>query len=223
MKKFLLIIALSIVSFSESYAQNNWQIKGGFNYSTFRNSSDVKPIYGYFIGIGREWSLKYNLSVAAEINFLTKGGIIKDKPIKPVYFAINQDVYLSNIKCYIGYLEFPLLIKYNLVFAPNTVFKMFLGPVYSIPYIDKSKIIKKKYLYTLEPNKYYDFEYHKDEESNLYIESRCIYNFGLEFKYRFFSFVFYYSLDNRTPISCDSVSEIHKKIDSYFSIVSFYF
>ena len=141
MKKLCMLVSLVFVNtFAQNVADNQVSlgIKGGICISAFTEEY-YKLISGFTIGAYGDLYFLHYLAVSLEIDYLQKGGILKEITPEPSsnnpnpndYFKI--DLYTLN-----EYLEFPVLLKYK--FILNDKFT-FVPPLeYLMPFLYLLKI-----------------------------------------------------------------------------------
>jgi len=227
MKK-LIFVLLTFFSISFAQKENHWFLKGGLVYTTLTPSSDVDPKIGHLVGFGGEAALPYNFLISLEINYLVKGATIEKKPLAPrLYFDNYPDglrVYNHNIHCYITYLEFPFLLKYKLDLDKSISLRIFTGISYSIPLKDYSRLEKRTYQFTHDPDGDYPYEYGQSIEPKFEsYKSGIIYRVGFELLINSFGISLSYGMDSRDEIFCTFVSPIHKNMKNLQLSLTSYF
>lgn len=123
MKKSIIPFYFFLISSSFLFGQKQlgYLIKGGLNYSNITNYAlDNKPILGYNLGVATEILIYDKISIQPEIQFSTQGwslyftdtSFLNNPGFDPAIFPItpNQNRY----KIQLNYLNFPLLLKYNI-------------------------------------------------------------------------------------------------------------
>jgi hypothetical protein len=191
-------------------------IKAGINYSTLRNSdSDFK--LGYTFGIGKEWNVIKKAAIGYEINYTTRGGILKDKPIIG-NLDDYQDVYSHDIHVSVGYIDIPLLLKYSSQIKNDMYIQLYIGPSFSMPISDNSDTKERRFLFYYDPhdpdkyNKIKNIKYFWEQESEFSIFNfDYVYNVAVEFKWSRFSAELRYSYGNEELGFVDMITEVKKK------------
>ncbi len=146
-------------------AQGKWSFKAGFNYSSFRNVTNGETKSGFTIGIGHEWQILQNAVITGEIIYVTKSSTLNNKTIglTPEY---TTDLYSHDIHCSIGFIEFPILIKYYMSVNKKIKLALYAGPSLSIGIRDNSEIKNRRFLCTV--NSYYYFDNYWNTDSGRY-------------------------------------------------------
>ena len=143
MKLLKIIIFLFIVS--NLNAQNPWRIKAGLNFSKFRDN-DSEFLINYSFGLSRQIYIFGNYFVSPEIFVTKQGSLLKHKPVK----TDDWDWYLYsyNIKAEIIYLEFPVLLNYE-ISLQGLKMNIYLGPSFRFSFgsLDKTKRSIEKLIY----------------------------------------------------------------------------
>ena len=159
---FILIFLLIPIN-----AQNPVSIKAGFTYSTFYDEKNNAWMLGYSISINKYWELADRFAIGSEINFVQKGGIIKDIFTAPYYPDMPERLSLFDINALVHFIQIPLLIKYNFLNNWNLKFDIFTGYFIALKIADRSGLdFGGNYLQydpdNLEDNINY-FEYYSNE------------------------------------------------------------
>ena len=217
MKKLLLSLIFFLQLSITLNAHSNFILKAGINYSTLRNSdADFKR--GYTFGIGKDWNIIKNVAIGSEINYITRGGILNDRPImSEVYFP--HDVYSYDIHIAVGYLEIPLLVKFIFPVKYNIKVQLCVGPAVSLPLLDYSDTKNRKFLFYYDPNdpendeSIEDIEYYWMHDSGFYSKFNLdlVHNIGLGLNWSKLIFELRYSRANKEIGYVDMVSQVHKK------------
>lgn len=221
---FLLLIFCSSLFSKE---ENRWFIKGGIAVAQMIPSNDVKLKYADNYGVGREWTFDNNISLSLGLDYLEKGGTIKDKPVSPIIaggvFPQGKEVYNRDIVVDITFIEIPLLAKYQININNEYKIKLLSGISYSIPYSDASKTVKKEYLFEYGQNNF-PFEYRfADENTFGNYKAGYIINFGAEIVYKFLSVEFKYFVDSRDVIWCHYLDGFKKDMNGLIADIVLYF
>ncbi len=217
MNKLLLSFSFLFLLIFNAYPQNSWEIKGGINYAYFVNVKNYSPKIGYTLGIARKINLYNNFSVSGEVDFVSKGAILKNRKISPYTEVDEQDAYSWDIHGSIGYLELPILIKYSFPIYKRYNLILFMGPSYSIPIIDFTKFKKREFLEVYDPKNpsgmVYDYDFNQESGFGNNTSS-FIFNFGFDISYLNYFFELKYVLDNRVIYNFSNLSEIHAKLST---------
>lgn len=153
MKNFGLIIILSFmlcfVTIGQDKNINNFTFgfKGGININGFTNEhTDLITLFS--AGIFSDYYFYKNLGVSAEINYIQRGGILRQILPKPSHINPYVDTFYK-IDLYVqnNYLDFPLLFKYRAFISNDLIILPTIGLSYSIPLpFQESSEIKNKML-----------------------------------------------------------------------------
>ena len=227
MKKLLILFLFFPLLTAPLNAQSGYMLKAGVNYSTLRNSdADFKR--GYIFGIGKDWHVIKNASLTGEINYTTKGGILKDKPIIG-NLDDYQDVYSHDIHISVGYIDIALLLKYSSQITNDMYIQLYIGPSFSMPVSDNSDTKRQRFLFYYDPhdpdkyNKIKDIRYFWKQESEFNIFNfDHVYNIGLGFKWSRFSAELRYSYGNKEFGFVDMITEVKKKSNAINLLLGVY-
>ena len=219
MKKVALIFLFSFLINSSVLSQSNWQFKAGPNYTYYSKEKNSLPKIGYLIGIAENFNIYKNLSIYGELNYTTRGAILKDRKIRPMPRDVQpQDTYTWDIHGYIGYLELPILLSSTIPFLKEYKIRLFIGPCFSSLVKDLSRCYKKSFI------EYYDplrpsktiYEYAFLEESAFgHNNIPMIYIFGFEVLYSSYSIEFRYLLNSKDKYYFDTISSVHDKLNTF--------
>ncbi len=218
MKKLIMIIFTVCVT-QYLFAQNQWCLQGGVTYSAFKDDGDVDPSFGYLFGISKEIKLIKNLFISPGLQYMVKGSAVKNVPIKPrYYFPDGGHVYNHDIVFRAAFIEIPVHLKYKISITNTYTASLNMGYTYSIPFKDKSKIIEKEYLFTIDILDDHHFDYYFTEGSVFgNIKSALLFNLGIELLYKNIGLNLTYTLDEREEFWCDSIHGTKKKLHIIWS------
>ena len=218
MKKLLLILLFVFLLSFKAFPQNKWEIKGGLNYTNFVSVKNSSPKIGYTLGIARKIKIYNNFSFSGEVDFVSKCAILKNRKISPYTEVDEQDAYSWDIHGSIGYLEFPILIKYSFPIYKRYNLTLFMGPSYSIPIIDFTKFEKREFLEVYNPDNpsgmVYDYGFGQESGFGNNTTS-FIFNFGFDLSYLNYFFELRYVLDNREIYNFSNLSEVYAKVSTF--------
>ena len=157
MRKSLLIIFILSLN---AHTQNNWTVKGGMNFSAFRDA-DNDLITGYSFGIEKNINIYKSFKLCPEFLVSSQGGMIRNEPV----WTDNTDNYLDayDIEAKIQLFDLSLLVKYGFNYNSNSIITINLGTSYRIGLHDESRLLNKRTIYdsenVLEEYEDYYFKY----------------------------------------------------------------
>ncbi len=153
MKKHVIMIVFLLIFQNYLSAQDRFAFKAGINYSAFRDQPDLSLKRGILVGMSRNWKIYKNLMITAEINYLTKGGVLKNITVTPI--ATDVPLWEYDLHCLVGHLEIPVMLKYSLKLMKHSIY-FYSGPSYEFGIKDYSKLVRKRLLVesVLEPDDY---------------------------------------------------------------------
>ena len=153
MKKVLLTKTVILLLFQTITAQQNMQkdfifgFKGGININSFTNEhTDLNTMFS--AGIWSDFYFYKDLGASVEINYIQRGGILRQILPKPSHINPYVDTFYK-IDLYVqnNYLDFPLLLKYRAFINNNLIIIPTIGMSFSIPLpFQESSEIKNKIL-----------------------------------------------------------------------------
>jgi hypothetical protein len=147
-KNTIIKITIGLLLFNILIAQTGTSIKAGFTLSSF-DKDGFHPVYGIIFGPGYQWSISNELSLAGELLYLNRGGILKRTGVD-YSCCYYKNVYQYSLRCLLGYIDIPLLIQYRLPFFNDMEFQIYTGSSFSLSIIDKSKEKDRQDLYSTE-------------------------------------------------------------------------
>ncbi len=159
MKRLCFVILLLLVS--SVYAKNNFGIKFGKNFSSFR-SMDSKAKAGNMYGAFKDLSIYKNFNIRFELICSYKKGEIYDLILGGTY---TGRIFSNNIYYSLCIFEFPILLKNSHpLFSKKINFYYFTGPSFSTRFADGSKTERQEYLFNVNKmedwaNVEYDYDY----------------------------------------------------------------
>ncbi|HRN25478.1 MAG: PorT family protein [Ignavibacteriaceae bacterium] len=164
--------------------------KGGINVNGFTNEhTDLNTLFSG--GIFSDFYFYKNLGVSAEINYIQRGGILRQILPKPNHINPNVDTFYEiDLYAQNNYLDLPLLFKYRVFISNDLTMLPTIGISYSIPlpfqegsYIKNKKILENNDLPKF-TGQYSDDNAETNTLLGLNIGSSLIYNkFIIELRY----------------------------------------
>jgi hypothetical protein len=225
--KTIILIVVILLNFSNSvFAENSWFLKFGIAHSALKEIEywdRIDSILGFGGGFGREWSYKNNFFLSASFEIIEKGGILRDRTIKP-YGDNDNAVYSHDIYTRFTFIEIPVLFKHGFEISDNSMIKVLSGITLSFPMDDKSELEKIKYSFTWRSDVSREVDYLGEMESvfgNYPIG--FLINLGAEIFISPIALELKYVLDTRSTIWSDSLSPIYRTMYSYQAHLVFYF
>jgi outer membrane protein with beta-barrel domain len=184
-----IIYSLVVTSFlyQNLYAENNWIIKGGFNYSDFSNIQ-AEPTYNYSFGVERNIPINSFFSISPEILWSKQGALIKNKPVwnenyyDGLLFKYDINIVRTSMDLALVF-DFPLIVKNNYSMS----FRFF--PSFHTESFTKTKLEKREQIDitggVIDWDNY-DFEYIQGDYDYTPYSFRTSWslNIGLSFSYR---------------------------------------
>ena len=223
MKNLLFVFCSLLLFFNPSYAQGKIRLAIGPTISYFLNTEDTRPKVGISIGIVKDFHLYNKFLLSAGIGFASRGAILENRTIAP-YASQPKDAFYQNIHCMLGYIEIPTTIQYEISDLKKIKFKPFIGPIFTFPVVDLTHFEKMKFfnVYTPGQSNILDYDFWFEQESvfrnNI---TKVGFTFGLRISYKKYNIELYYVLDNRDVFYFNNLSEIHKKMNSIYFLISF--
>ena len=124
MRKYVLMIIM-LLTWQSSFGQTQHAFKLGLNYSDIAGQVDYdKWKLGYNIGFVEGFAISRNFEIQAEISYSTKGAI--STLIWTNEFGNEMGTF--DIVYSYGYIEFPVLAKYNFVAGDKNGLGLLFGP-----------------------------------------------------------------------------------------------
>jgi len=213
-----IIITISLLLFNYTFAQHNIFIKAGSNVSWFLNAENSKPKIGYSFCIEKGFKLFKGIFLDVGIGYTTRGAVLENRTIQPYNPpSTYTDAFYWDIQGNIGYVDLPILLKYNYRINTKLSFNPIVGMTIAIPTNDYSTIKQKKF-YKIKDARihdYYDYDYHFEQEEGFGNNKvRYICDFGFSVNYSQFSINLLYSFDNTQEYSFDRVDTIKYNMNS---------
>ena len=172
-------------------------IKVGLNYSSLTNTKGAEYDFGFKIGVCKEWDILPKLTIESGLLFTYIRGSLKGIPIDIDEVGhLPRDIYSYDANFSDGYIEIPLLVKFNIFRNKKQKIKIrfSIGPSFYInhklPYplsfriYDNVSIKRKKYLFTYAPYPYGDDKTRKFQY--VFLTGKCFsanwmnYNIGFD-------------------------------------------
>ncbi|OQY27344.1 MAG: hypothetical protein B6244_10805 [Candidatus Cloacimonetes bacterium 4572_55] len=152
MRKFIFSVIPFIFLAIPLHADNEFGVKAGANYSTFQvdGSSFASS---YFLSLFKDFNLSNSVALSVELNVTKRRGKLKNVVVIPygvTHLDRNIDIYSYDFHVDIGYVEFPLLIKYIIPVKNKIRLSPYLGYCYSVPLGDGTERKNKQYLGTFD-------------------------------------------------------------------------
>jgi len=225
MKIFIICIFLLLIDYS--FAQHNIFFKAGPSYSWFVNAENSSPIIGYSIGVEKGFHLFKGLFFDVGIGYTTRGVALENRTIQPYQTeGIDINAYYWNLYGKIGYLEFPLHLKYKFPLSKEITIAPIIGITKSFPSKDYSNLKQENFYktYNSNINDWYDYDYHFQQESTFGNNpERYLYNFGFEVYYMKYSLNLIYNIDDTLYYYLKNLDDIKYRINSITIYCSYQF
>jgi hypothetical protein len=207
-KKAILFLGLAL--YTPLLARTSFTIKSGFNLSALMKSGTGMQT-GATFGVGQEWRIFRNTSLALELFFSTRGGMLNNKSVRPSGMFGYEYVNYYDIQCRFGSIDLPILLKQKFALTKSLHSALLIGPCFSLGVSDKSRLIllQSESLWDPETREYLQFDYDYTscydcfswfEGSGLTIMA------GMELVWEFLSFEFRIPL---RPYSVDMIRDVY--------------
>jgi hypothetical protein len=228
--KYLLVLVLLLetdgfASLSKIVWFNNIILKAGINTSFFVNETSSKPGYGYSLSYNKEFNLFKNSLISLGIGYSEREVVLENVTIRPYTILINEQInsYYWDIKGRIGYIEVPIMIRYEFSIKKVSVSPI-LGLSLSYPRKDLSKFEKKKFYRKTERDdaKYYDYNFEQETSfrSHGHEKVLCL---GIRFQKNCIGLEMLYLINNRNKYDFQSLSTIHSRMYSIITQLTIHF
>ena len=135
--------------------------------------SDVKQYFT--LGVYGNNQLNELASFGWEIQYNSKGGILKDVPLPIDLNSENESIYTYDLHFLISYWEFPIYLQFDFPVNKKSSIYIISGPSISFASQDLSTIRKIDLLFTKE--EYWEFKRESEESLFEYRENRGVYQF----------------------------------------------
>lgn len=225
MKRLFLILCFLLLGHSYSFAQGKFNISLGPTVSYFLEAKNAKPKVGIVLGINREFHLYKKFSFSAGVSFASRGAMLQNRTIAP-YVSEPTDAFYQDIHGMIIYLEFPLLVHYEVPISKRITIMPIIGPALTYAISDLSHFEKKRFFKVRIPGEgLSDYDFWAEQESTFRhnLESVLLINFGIQFQYSRYAIEIRYVMDNRDSYYFDSLAEVHNEMNSLYFLISFNF
>ncbi len=140
-----LCIVLILFSLSSIYADSNYGIKIGTNFSKFR-SIETKAKPGTTLCFYKNNPVNTYFSINLELMYSAKKGEMNDVILGGTYTGA---IFSHNINYSIGVIEFPLLLKNHYQINKKIGFNLYAGPSFSTRIFYMSKTNRQEFLFEI--------------------------------------------------------------------------
>jgi len=146
--KYLLIFVI-LISTSAAHAQLPFGLRGmqgGPSFSAFERQ-DTDIMTNPMLGIWGKAALTENSAIIWEINYVTKGAILRNKPLWDFDNERPYSIYSYSIFFKSVFYEVPIVLTFYLPLQKQTRLYFFSGPAVLFYQSDKMKIQRGSFLY----------------------------------------------------------------------------
>lgn len=210
-------LILLIILSSTLFAQNSFGIKGGVIKSELQNT-DYDPYTGFTFGILKEFDIAYNFSLQLELDYSQRGADLGEVNVRGIY--LYPDVYLYKVNIKLGYIELPVLLKYNIHINENFQLGPYAGASIGIPSGKKSTVDR---IHPIGEADSVDYEYFLIDEGGQ-MKGDFATNLGIALKmYDHYIFDIRYFHSFNSPGDIRLQIPIEYKFDSFIMTVGYLF
>ena len=108
MRKYLYGLMLVLLLFTRAQAGEGY-LTGGLNVSRFYDVGS-KPLLGFSLGYGQEWSISEPLALTFGLSYFYRGARVENKIIYHPSW-----LHIVNMNCRVGYIEIPFSFRWYFV------------------------------------------------------------------------------------------------------------
>ena len=190
-------------------------VQGGPSFSAFeRHDTDfmTNPV----LGIWGKAALTENSAIIWEINYTSKGAILRDKPFWDFHNRQPYSIYSYSFFFRWIFYEVPIMLTFYFPLQRHTRLYFFSGPAILFYQTDKSKVKEGSFLYYYQPGMEIEYRWYWDIPNRIEHKRRFGYHLGLGIQRHAFAVELRYSkMDQNVRDLIPAIYYVRKKIHCF--------